>query len=127
MQPNTLAGKDFVANIELSTAPNRSPKAYTLVLIAGDPIQDHVINFMKKEHIPAYLESSILSTVYTLYEKYRNDTREAACSAESLFDIQNLKQSRLAFINSYEQHTLEYHNKNAKVLLTLCMMYNIRL
>ncbi|KAJ2963192.1 hypothetical protein NQZ79_g1784 [Umbelopsis isabellina] len=114
MQPNTLVGKDFVANIELSSAPNRPPNAYTLVLIAGEPIQDHVINFMKKEHIPAYLESSILSTVNTLYEKYRNDTREAACLAESLFEIQNLKQSRLAFINSYEQHTLEYHSKNAK-------------
>lgn len=127
MQPNTLAGKDFVANIELSSAPNRPPNAYTLVLIAGEPIQDHVINFMKKEHIPAYLESSILSTVNTLYEKYRNDTREAACLAESLFEIQNLKQSRLAFINSYEQHTLEYHSKNAKVPLTFCMMYSIRL
>jgi hypothetical protein len=118
MQPFSQAEMDFIANIELSLAPNRPLKTYTIHFATGDLIQDNVSIFIKKHNIPLYLELSILSTVGTIYERSAQKLKEERYSNDSGFEIQALKESRRAFIDSYEQHTQEYHSKSAQVQFT---------
>lgn len=115
MQRFSLVETDFVATVELSIAPNRPLKPYTLTFASGDLIRDTVADFIKKHSIPLYLELSILSTVSSVYERSVQKSRQKLYANDTGFDMQSLKASRRAFIDSYQQHTQEHHNKSAQV------------